>query len=72
MIRYVSGDSILEKSAVRKMMADALTSDDLKMVKKIERYSDTIADLMGLVHGGDWIALIDHQAGMVLVRRCAR
>ena len=69
MIRYVSGDEVLEKSAVDRMMDQVLSSDELKEVRKIERYSELIAGSLELIHGGDWMTQIDHQSGYVLVHK---
>lgn len=69
MIRYVSGNEVLEKTTVDKMLDEALSSDELKAVRKIEKQSEFIANLMGLIHGGEWLSQIDHQYGYVLVRK---
>lgn len=69
MIRYIAGGEVLKKSAVEKMMDQALSSAEIKEVRKIEQHCEAIADSLSLIHGGDWMTQIDHQSGYVLVHK---
>lgn len=67
MIRFVPKAPVIEKSAADKMMDDALESDEMRLMNKIERESASIANLMTSIHGGAWRSRVDHQRKMVLI-----
>lgn len=69
MISYVSGGKVLKKSADDEMLEQALSCKELNAAMEIEKISQRLSQLMGLVHGGDWLSQIDHQYGYVLVRK---
>lgn len=69
MIKYVSGEEVLEKSVVDHMMEAALDCDEIKVMRRIERNGNSIANLMASIHGGDWVILIDHHCQYVLVQK---
>lgn len=37
--------------------------------RRIEQHARAIANTMADIHGGEWLVQIDHQIGLVLVRR---
>lgn len=67
MIRFAPKVPVIEKSAADMMMDDALNSDEMLLMKKIERESVSIANLMTSIHGGAWRSRVDHQRKMVLI-----
>lgn len=67
MIRFAPKAPVAEKSAADKMMDDALESDEMRLMNKIERESVSIANLMTSIHGGAWKSRVDHQRKMVLI-----
>lgn len=67
MIRFVPKAEVIERSAADKMMDDALESDEMRLMAKIERDSTSIANLMTSIHGGAWKSRVDHQRKMVLI-----
>lgn len=67
MITYVAGGKVLKKSTVEEMLEQALSCEELKAVREIEKISQRLSDLMGLVHGGDWQVVIDHQRQALMI-----
>lgn len=48
--------------------AIAMSASAKNIEKTIARLADTLMDLMEDVHGGSWLAQIDHETGFLLIR----